>query len=86
MATKQFEKRVFILGVKYKSTSYYGNPSYWVYAEDDERNFYTGYTASNSACAYGLRNFEKENCIIEYHYTAKGSMIIDRVKDIKKEN
>lgn len=79
------EKGIFtILEVEYKSTSYYGNPSYYVYMTDEEGEFYKAQTASNSSCAYGIRNFKKEKVEVIYHYTQKSTMIINYVKAIEK--
>ena len=68
-----------ILGATYKSTSYYGNPKYYVSFENVETGeFFMGETANNAACAYGIRNekFTKQATII-YHITRNNNVIVD---------
>jgi hypothetical protein len=62
--------------VERKGTSYYGNPSYWIYFSDSEGNFHAGYTASN------YKNCDTWQVIyLDYHFTKKkGTCIIDYIK------
>lgn len=70
-----------IISTRYKSTSYYGNPKYYVSFEDANGNYYTGETANNAACAYSVTNYDlRESCIIDFHYTRLGNLIIDYVR------
>lgn len=69
-------------GYKYKTTSYYGNPSYWVWFRDADNNFHSGYTGSNCACGYGVRNFKDgDKVIVKYHYTKGGNCIVTDLRN-----
>ena len=71
---KQYKKIGQIIEIRYKCTSIYGNPSYYITFEDKANGgFITGYTASNAACGYGCKNFEGKTAEIKYHITRKGS-------------
>ena len=78
---KKFNATVFVKGVDRKCTSIYGNPSYWVTFEVDD-NEYKGFTASNAQCGYGVRDLVGKKCVIGYHYTKKGNIIIDNMKEV----
>lgn len=80
---KKFTKIVKINWVEPKNVSSYGNPSKFVNFVDEEDNYYTGYTASNAQCGYGATNFVNKKCEITAHYTQKGNLIIDYIKEIK---
>ena len=75
---------VIVKDVKRKGISVCGNPSYWVEFEPkfklSEIGFSKGYTASDSQCSYSAPNFVGKECRIEYHFTRKGSLIIDTMK------
>lgn len=43
-----------VVGTEYASTSYYGNPAYWVTLDNGE----TYRTMDNSSLAYGIQNPE----------------------------
>lgn len=78
---KQIVIKGRIISTRYKSTSYYGNPKYYVSFEDENGEYYRGETANNAACAYGIGNNDlKESCIITFHYTRMGNLIIDYVR------
>lgn len=71
--------------VERKGTSYYGNPSYWIYFSDSEGHFHAGYTASNSSAGYTASNYkycdEGQVIYLDYHFTKKkGTCIIDCIK------
>lgn len=69
---------------QYKTTSYYGNPSYWVYFRDAQNTFRSGYTGSNCSCAYSVRNHKDgDKVLITYHFTKTGSLIITNIKEAK---
>ena len=73
-----------IIGISYKCTSIYGNPSYYIKFEDLTNGGYiTGYTASDAACGYSCKNFEGKTAEIKYHITRKGSFIIDFINKCK---
>lgn len=42
------------------------------------------HTASDAACGYGVTNYLNRPAEIVYHYTRRGTLIIDFIKDIKK--
>ena len=70
-----------IISTRYKSTSYYGNPKYYVTFEDENGNVYRGETANNAACAYSINNYDLwDSCIIYFHYTRTGNLLIDFVR------
>lgn len=74
---KKFTVETKITYIKFKSCSVYGNPSYWV---EFDNGLY-GYTASNAACAYGIKNPEyKEKAVVTYHYTPNNNLIIDNIQ------
>lgn len=78
---KDFEKCTLV-AIKYKCTSNYGNPSYWVRFKDSEGNYHQGYTASNAGAGYAIANYEyhKGAIYLKYHFTRAGSCIIDSIK------
>ena len=41
---KQIKESAKVLGISYKTTSYYGNPSYWVKFETAKGEILKGYT------------------------------------------
>lgn len=77
---KAITKAVTITAKEYKSSSIYGNPSYWVYFTDEEGNELSGYTASNAACGYGVGNYINEKVNITFHYTRAGNLVIDFIR------
>lgn len=77
----EYKKVVTFEGCEYKTTSYYGNPSYWVWFHDEEE-FEKGYTGSNCACGYGVRNYhEGDKVLMTYHYTKAGNCVITVMKN-----
>ena len=72
-----------VLSTSYKSTSFVGNPSYWVRFETKEGEILKGYTATNASCGYGCGNFIHRNCELSYHTTKKGNIIIDFMRSPK---
>mgnify|MGYP003594620016 CR=1 FL=1 len=79
---------VIVKSVERKGMSVYGNPSYWVEFEPkyslSEIGFSKGYTASNAQCGYIASDLKGKEVIIEYHFTRKGALIIDDMKEVKK--
>ena len=75
---------VIVKSVTRKGISVCGNPSYWVEFEPkyslSEIRDRKGYTASNAQCGYSASNFIGKECKIEYHFTRKGSLIIDTMR------
>jgi len=76
MAQKNIKVTAKVIGTSYKSTSYYGNPSYWVSFETTDGETVHAYTATDAACGYGCTNFNGKDCAITYHYTRNGNAII----------
>lgn len=70
-----------VIKTQYKSTSYYGNPSYWVVFQTKENNIIMGYTANNASCGYSCTNFLNKECVITYHVTRSGNVIIDSMRN-----
>ena len=63
---KEYTEKVIFTDKEYKTTSYYGNPSYWVWfrsADDENALNVCGYTGSNCACGYGVSNFRRGDAI-----------------------
>ena len=80
MTTKRIKVIGKIKGTAYRNTSYFGNPSYFITFENEEGEEITGYTATNSSCAYGCTNSEfREFAYIVYHITKSGKVIIDNI-------
>lgn len=74
-----------LLSVEYKTTSYYGNPSYYIAFLDEKGNYKRGYTASNASAGYTIKNYRNamngSPIYLRYHYTrTKGTLIIDGIK------
>ena len=77
--------KVMVKDVIRKSISTYGNPSYWVEfypISNGMLGLCRGYTASNAQCGYTATNFIGKEVVIEYHFTRKGSLIIDNMKEV----
>lgn len=53
-----------VIGVRYRNTSSYGNPSYWVTIETPDGDIIRGYTSPNASIGYGINNPEYKR---EYH-------------------
>ena len=77
---------VIVKNVTRKGMSVYGNPSYWVEFEPkyslSELGYRRGYTAGNAQCSYSAPNFVGKECKIEYHFTRKGALIIDIMREV----
>jgi hypothetical protein len=71
-------------GVEFKNCSTMGNPCYYVSFTDSTGDFHRGYTASNSSAGYTAANYRyAENggpIWLDYHFTKKGTCIINRIK------
>lgn len=66
-----------------KNSSYYGNPKYYGYFENDKTGeTLAGTTATNAACAYGFLNSIDKLREVTYHITRTGNVLIDYVKVI----
>ena len=80
--------KITIKGIKRKCTSSFGNPSYWIeFATKDYRlselGVRRGHTASNAQCGYYCTpSLEGQECRIEYHFTKKGTLIIDTMEEV----
>lgn len=84
MAKETSYEKCKLYFVEYRNHSYYGNPSYWVAFADSEGNYHRGYTASNAQCGYTVQNYRNSfggEIWLEYHFTRKGTCIIDHIRD-----
>ena len=79
---KRFTAYVLVTDVSRKCTSIYGNPSYWITFVPKDSSKLKGYTASNAGCGYSASNFVDKLCKICYHYSKKGSIIIDKMEEV----
>ena len=80
MTTNRIKTIAKIKGTKYRNTSVYGNPSYYIVFETETGEEIQGYTAPNAECAYGCTNPElREFAYIEYHSTKSGKIVIDYI-------
>ena len=81
---KQYTAKVKIGAIKFKSTSYYGNPSYWLFWCDEiESGHVHGYTASNASCGYYVCNsLIGKEIEISYHITKNNNLVIDIIKAV----
>lgn len=80
---KYITTAVTITAKEFKNTSVNGNPSFYVWFEDENGNTFFGYTANDAACGYGVGNYINKRCNITFHYTRKGSLIIDYIIGLK---
>ena len=80
MKTKRIKTIGKIKGTKYRNTSYYGNPSYYVLFENETGELIKGYTAPNAQCGYSCTNSEfRQFAYIEFHTTKSGKIVIDDI-------
>lgn len=81
------QKRIIatVTKTEYKNTSFYGNPSRWVWFTDSEGCEHYGHTATDAACGYGVTNFLYRPAEIVYHHTKKGTLIIEFINEIKRK-
>ena len=63
-----------VISTRYRSTSYYGNPSYYVTLETKDGQVWRCYTAPNASIGYEIENGEYKREWHEYMYRdgAKG--------------
>lgn len=54
---KKYTGLVFVVSVRYRNTSYYGDPSYRVTFKTAEGEYITGYTGVDYACGYSCKNY-----------------------------
>ena len=82
---KRFTDTVLVTDVSRKCTSSYGNPSYWVKVASTKDGIgFRGHTASNAQCGYIVSDLVDKKCKIEYHYSQKGTLIIDTMEEVCK--
>lgn len=71
-------------GVKFKNSSYYGNPSYWIYFTDSDGNFHVAYTSVNASAGYTAANYRNatdgSKISLKYHCTKNGNYIVDYIE------
>lgn len=81
MATKSNNIIAKVVEISYKSTTYVGNPVYWVDIETLSGERLKGYTKPNAAIGYYIDNSLYKNfCEISYHYTKSGAMVLESAK------
>lgn len=66
---------------KHKSTSVYGNPSRYIWAENESGETFYGFTGSDYSCGYGCDNYLNKKVCITYHVTRKGSKVVEHIKN-----
>lgn len=76
-------KRVKVTNVKYRNTSFVGNSSYWVTFET-ENDLLKGYTKPNTKAGLIADEVNGKVIDISYHYTKKGTLIIDSISKVRK--
>jgi hypothetical protein len=71
---------------KPKNCSPSGNPKARIVWETMDGKEIDGTTATDAACGWGYRNYERGKLAsIEYHMTRTGNIIYDYIKDYKGE-
>lgn len=83
--TKQKRMIATVTATKYRNTSFTGGPSRWVWFTDSEGFERFGHTATDAACGYSVTNFLNRPAEIVYHYTRKGTLIIEFINEIKRK-
>ena len=80
---KQLQQNFKIWNIERGNNSYYGNPSYFIWLEDQDGELHRAKTASNASVAYSVGSHWCDTVkTLKYHYTQNGNMIIDYlVKD-----
>lgn len=80
-----YKKNIIILDLERKHNSVNGNPTWRIFAEDENGETLMGETASDAACAYNLGYYSTgRKYAIEYHYTKKGARKITQCDEIEK--
>ena len=78
-----YKKNIVILDLERKHNSVNGNPTWRIFAEDENGDYIRGKTASDAACAYNLGYYSiGRKYAIEYHYTKNNNIIITRAKEV----
>ena len=71
-----------IMKLERRKNSIYGNPSWAIYAIDEEGNYYNGKTASNAMIGYEISwTWEGQEKTFDFHYTKTGNLIFDRLAE-----
>lgn len=79
---KKEKAQATVTKIERLKNSVYGNPAWQVWFET-ESDLFAGRTAPNSISAYAIGSYSVgRNYEITYHYTAKGNLHIDYVKEI----
>lgn len=79
---KKEKVKATVTKIERLKNSIYGNPAWQVWFET-ESDLFTGRTMSDSSAGYVLSSWSVgRNYEITYHYTAKGNLHIDYVKEI----
>ena len=80
---KKEQQQFKIWNIERGNSSYYGNPSYYIWLEDEHGDLHRAKTASNASMAYSIGSHWCYTVkTLQYHYTKNGNMIVDYcVKD-----
>lgn len=80
---KILEQKFKIWNIERGNNSIYGNPSYYIWLEDEHGDLHRAKTASNASVSYAIGSHWCDTVkTLIYHYTKNGNMIIDRyIKD-----
>ena len=80
-----YKKNIIILDLERKHNSVNGNPTWRIFAGDENGDYVRGETASDAACAYNLGYYSiGRKYAIEYHYTKNGTRKITQCDEIEK--
>lgn len=80
-----YKKNITILDLERLHNSTSGNPTWRIFAVDENGEIVRGETASDAACAYNLGYYSTgRKYAIEYHYTKKGVRKITQCDEIEK--
>lgn len=80
-----YKKNIVILDLERLHNSTSGNPTWRIFAENENGEILRGETASNVACAYNLGYYSiGRKYAIEYHYTKNGVRKITQCNEIEK--
>jgi len=79
---KKLQFRGKLVRYERKNNSYYGNPRYYGFFENEKGEYLSGTTASNASCAYTFLNNTQTEKIITFHETKAGNIVIDYMEEV----
>ena len=77
---KSINQNLKLIEHKRLNNSYYGNPKYLCYFENENGEIITGKTATNASVAYCITNYLNTFNVFVTHFTTNGNLIIDYAK------